>query len=121
MNENTTNATRGTQTTVDLDNPTGCMVLQVWYSLSNLGTVTGRISASGNGVHLRCIHPFQISFADSILIRQQHSDDVQRLWFDMQAPESKPRMILFDVKRGNIVDDWMDDPNRLTERYGAMI
>jgi hypothetical protein len=86
-----------------------------------IGSVEGRISASGNGVHIRCTTKTQLTYAEMLLIRQQHADDALRIWYDETAPESKPVMILFDSKHGQSADDWLSDPIQLIDRYGAML
>lgn len=121
MNKPDRTTWRATQTTIDLDNPTGLRVLMVWHNLQKLGAIEGRISASGNGVHIRCKTNRPLTLSEVLLIRQQHADDVQRIHYDTTAPESKPLMILFDKKRGMSADDWLTDPIRLIDRYGAMI
>lgn len=114
-------AYRASQITIDLDNPTGLRILSTWHNMQSIGTMEGRISASGKGVHIRCKPDIPVSYADMLLIRQQHADDTQRVYFDLTAPESKPIMILFCEKRGKVVDDWLSDPIRLIDRYGAKI
>ena len=114
-------AYRASQITIDLDNPTGIRILSTWFNMQSIGMIAGRISASGNGVHIRCTPDNPVSYADMLLIRQQHADDAQRIYFDTTAPESKPLMILFCEKRGKVSDEWLSDPIRLIDRYGAKI
>jgi len=114
-------AYRASQITIDLDNPTGMRILSTWFNMQSIGAVDGRISASGKGIHIRCTSPEPLTLSEVLLIRQQHADDTQRIHYDMTAPESKPLMILFDKKRGMSADDWLTDPIRLIDRYGAMI
>jgi len=121
MNRPNRDTWRTTQTTIDLDDPSGLRVLMVWHNLEQLGEVDGRISASGKGIHIRCTSPEPLTLSEVLLIRQQHADDTQRIHYDMTAPESKPLMILFDRKRGMCADDWRSDPIRLIDRYGAKI
>lgn len=120
MSENRQSAMRGTQTTIDLDRPTGLQVLMVWHNMCQIGRTEGRISASGQGIHIRTTHD-PLSFSEILLIREQHMDDAMRIHYDQTAPESKPLQILFDTKRKAHADEWLTDPIRLIDRYGALV
>ncbi len=107
---------------IDLDSPTGIMVFRAWYGLQRCGyLVSGRISASGNGIHLMGIMPQFGDIRETYDIRRFLGDDPKRVYFDESAPPGKPQAILFDEKKGKYASEWIDDILQLIDSYGALV
>jgi len=102
--------------TIDLDDPAEIEILKSWNRLTNYGDgrVYGRISSSGEGIHLK-VHgedPENVELARMIA-----GDDPKRLRFDRDS-RLKPKQILFSSKpNGDTAGEWTTDKERLIGRY----
>lgn len=105
--------------TIDLDRPARVRILQAWYNLSRIGpaTIQGRISSSGEGVHIAARLHEPITYEAMMEIRRELGDDPRRIYFDEVRPEAKPSQILFDIKRGRAAGEWTTDIEHLQRMY----
>jgi len=102
--------------TLDLDDPAEIDVISAWNRLKNHGDgrVFGRISASGEGIHLK-VHkcdPEQVRE-----IRRRLGDDQKRRDMDAES-ELKPAQILFSSKPGDkSAGEWTTNLDKLITQY----
>lgn len=105
--------------TIDLDRPSRLDIIRVWYNLRHTHPriLKGRISSSGEGVHIVAAMSSPIEEQEALAIRRALGDDPNRIIFDEQRPESKPSQILFDSKRGKHAGEWVYDLESLERKY----
>ena len=105
--------------TIDLDRPSRLQITAVWYNLrySRPMSLEGRISSSGEGVHIRATYHTPLTDRQSLNIRRALGDDHQRIHYDETRPEAKPSQILFDIKRGRAAGEWTTDIEHLQRMY----
>lgn len=102
--------------TVDLDDPTPADVAAAWATLSTYGDgdVFGRVSTSGQGVHLK-VH--QCDPAESLAARLEAGDDLRRLDLDL-GTELKPKQIMFSSKPATDgAGEWTRDMAAVVSAY----
>lgn len=102
--------------TIDLDDPTPADVIESWLKLSQYGEgrVYGRISSSGEGVHLK-VH--NCSPRESLAARLECGDDLRRLEFDTTT-DLKPKQILFSSKPASDgAGEWTTDLTAVIDAY----
>lgn len=106
---------------IDLDEPTVMRVVSSWHSLDKLGEVQGRVSSSGNGVHLKCFN-HGLSEDKITVVRHRLGDDKRRIALD-QNSEIKPDQIAFtdklDLETGKWGEagPWHEDMEMLITDY----
>jgi hypothetical protein len=105
--------------TIDLDRPSRLQITAVWYNLrySRPMSLEGRISSSGEGVHIRATYHKPLTDRQSLNIRRALGDDHQRIYYDETRPEAKPSQILFDTKNGKTAGQWTADLEHLQRMY----
>jgi hypothetical protein len=102
--------------TVDLDDPTDMDILKAWNRLADHGDgeVYGRVSSSGEGVHLK-VHGCDEDTVERL--RRLCGDDVKRRDFDAKT-RLKPKQILFSSKPGQDgAGEWTTDMDRVVSEY----
>lgn len=101
--------------TIDLDHPGIHTLTQAWELLAGHGDgdVYGRVSSSGQGVHLK-VHGCTAEKAERLRIACR--DDIRRIKFDEQT-SMKPKQILFDCKNGKQAGKWLPDLEKVIEAY----
>lgn len=102
--------------TVDLDDPSELDVQQAWNRLAEYGDgrVLGRVSSSGEGVHLK-VHGVEPDRVDEA--RRRCGDDAKRRDFDANTA-LKPKQILFSEKPDREgASEWTDDIDRVLSEY----
>lgn len=101
--------------TVDLDDPSEFDVLRVWNRLGRYGDghVFGRVSSSGEGVHLK-VHGCDADLVPQI--RRECCDDAVRRQFDSETA-LKPKQILFASKPTGEAGEWTDDVEDVLADY----
>lgn len=102
--------------TVDLDFPTVLQITTVWNRMEkDCEIVQGRVSSSGNGVHLRGTEP---PTNDSVAeqLRRIYGDDPKRIQFDIER-DNRPSQVLFDSKRGKDAGEWYYHINGVIADY----
>lgn len=101
--------------TVDLDRPTVFQVVRSWHTLESFGgTVRGRVSSSGEGVHLRADGCRTRGIAERE--RRIAGDDAKRIDLDIER-DYRPSQVLFDSKGGKKAGSWVDDMESLLTEY----
>lgn len=81
-------------------------------------SLEGRISSSGEGVHIRATYHTPLTDRQSLNIRRALGDDHQRIHYDETRPEAKPSQILFDRKNGKAAaGQWTRDHEHLQRMY----
>jgi len=99
--------------TVDLDSPSIVEVLEAWHYLDYVGgSVCGRVSSSGRGVHIR---------ADGVEGEAEHhrrmaGDDSKRIELDI-VRDYRPEQVLFDSKKDDGAGSWVNDVESLIKEY----
>lgn len=105
-----------TRITLDLDDPTVFEVVRSWHRLDSFGRteVEGRVSSSGNGVHLK-VHGSRRPTDKIDTIRRTLGDDGKRVDIDRDPSEQSPRQVLFGSKpsAGQSAGEWTDDLRQL--------
>jgi len=102
--------------TIDLDDPTELAVERAWQRLKGHGegTVYGRVSSSGEGVHLK-VHGCDEDTVERL--RAVCGDDQKRRDFDANS-ELKPKQILFSSKPDSEgASEWTTDIDRVLSEY----
>lgn len=102
--------------TIDLDDPSEMEVIKAWNRLSGHGdgTVYGRVSSSGTGVHLK-VHGCDPETVQHL--RAVCGDDQKRRDFDA-GTDLKPKQILFSSKpTGDGAGEWSSDMDRVVSEY----
>ena len=102
--------------TVDLDDPTDMDILKAWNRLADHGDgeVYGRVSSSGEGVHLK-VHGCDEDTVERL--RRVCGDDVKRRDFDA-GTDLKPKQILFSSKpAGGEAGEWTTDREAVLAAY----
>lgn len=105
---------------VDLDKPSRLCILKTWSNARAMfpGTrIRGRISSSGEGVHIVIDLQEPIPYTAMINARRELSDDHKRIHYDETRPDSKPCQILFDTKNGKRAGEWTTDIEHLQRMY----
>ena len=105
--------------TIDLDRPSRLQITAVWYNLrySRPMSLEGRLSSSGEGVHIRATYHKPLTDRQSLNVRRALGDDHQRIHYDETRPEAKPSQILFDTKNGKTAGQWTGDLEHLQRMY----
>lgn len=105
--------------TIDLDRPSRLQITAVWYNLlySRPMSLEGRLSSSGEGVHIRATYHKPLTDRQSLNVRRALGDDHQRIHYDETRPEAKPSQILFDTKNGKTAGQWTADLEHLQRMY----
>jgi hypothetical protein len=101
--------------TVDIDGATVYKIRHGWMVLSLVcENVRGRVSASGNGVHLLgdASPEYYITYNEALIIREAAGDDSARLEID-KLYDGKPRQILFSSKGGLSAGEWVFNLSKL--------
>lgn len=104
--------------TIDLDDPTPAEVGEAWLRLTQFGDghVFGRVSSSGEGVHLK-VHGCDP--AESWVARIECGDDLKRIEFDADT-RLKPKQIMFSSKPANgEAGEWTRDIDEVMTAYRA--
>lgn len=104
------------RTTLDLDEPTEIEIIRKWQELMNHGDgrVFGRVSSSGEGVHLK-VHG--CTETEAAHLREYLGDDPDRRRFDRDST-LKPKQILFTSKPGKEgAGEWRRDRDRVLAEY----
>lgn len=119
---NTIRPNRPTKTnwaTIDLDRPTRLDIIRVWYNLRHTRprVLKGRISSSGEGVHIVAALSSPVNEEELLSIRRALGDDPRRILYDETRPEAKPSQILFDTKNGKHAGEWVYDIESLERKY----
>lgn len=102
--------------TIDLDDPTPADVIESWTILTQYGEgrVYGRVSSSGQGVHLK-VH--QCDPRESLAARVEAGDDLRRLELDL-GTDLKPKQIMFsDKPASDGAGEWTRDLSAVIENY----
>jgi hypothetical protein len=101
--------------TIDLDDPTDMQIIKSWNELESHGdgTVYGRVSSSGTGVHLK-VHGCDPETVKRL--RQICGDDERRRHIDGET-ELKPKQILFSSKPNGEAGEWTTDIDRVLAEY----
>jgi len=101
--------------TIDLDDPRPIDILKAWHRLADHGDghVHGRVSSSGEGVHLKVHGCDEETVAR---LRRLCGDDRKRREFDA-ATDLKPKQILFASKPTGTAGEWTDDLDRVLAEY----
>jgi len=98
--------------TCDIDDARRIDVLRAYYGLRSAGAheVEVRVSASGNGVHIRAwFDDADVTAADVERLRLAHGDHVRRTDMDREH-RSKPQQVLFTSKGDRRAGPWRDEP-----------
>lgn len=111
--------TKTQHVTIDLDRPSRLQITSTWYNLrySRPMSLEGRISSSGEGVHIRATYHTPLTDRQSLNIRRALGDDHQRIHYDETRPDAKPSQILFDKKNGKTAGQWTADHEHLQRMY----
>lgn len=80
-------------------------------------SLQGRISSSGEGVHIKATYHNALTDRQSLNIRRALGDDNQRIHYDETRPQAKPSQILFDYKNGKRAGEWTTDLEHLLRMY----
>jgi len=102
--------------TTDLDDPTRFDIVQSWHRLENISErIEGRISSSGNGIHMR---GFGVETDDGLAERYRRicGDDPFRIYLDKKM-YWRPSQVLYDEKDGKRSGSWVDTLTELLARY----
>jgi hypothetical protein len=102
--------------TVDLDDPTLADVAEAWIRLTQYGEgiVFGRVSTSGQGVHLK-VHGCDPG--ESVAARVECGDDLRRMEFDAKT-RLKPTQIMFSSKPASDgAGEWSRDISEVMAAY----
>lgn len=88
--------------TLDLDDPTVFDITQAWHRLNSIGgKLHGRVSASGDGVHLEVRHA-NIPREKSVMYRRIYRDDNLRIAMDHELRDRRmnmPTQVVFEWKK----------------------
>lgn len=108
-----------TYVTVDLDKPTRLDIVSAWYNVKSIdpdGNVQGRISSSGEGVHIRSrpVAPFPVPINETE--RRVCGDDPKRVDIDKENT-IESNQVLWDTKYGKEAGEWTTDVNHLVKEY----
>jgi hypothetical protein len=106
-----------TRVTLDLDDPHPVEVQRAWYRLRDAGVerVQGRVSSSGDGVHLRAFG-YDGGREACDRLRRDAGDHGVRVEYD-NVYGRKPRQILFDSKGDNDAGPWVDTLPSIIDAY----
>jgi len=98
--------------TCDIDDSRRMDVLRAYYGLKAAGAhqVETRVSASGNGVHIRAwFDDADVTAADVERMRLTFGDHVRRTDMDREH-RSKPQQVLFTSKGDRRAGPWRNEP-----------
>lgn len=106
--------------TIDLDNPTNLDIQKCYYNLQYITKLKPqiRLSASGNGVHIK-VHGLKISKEDLEILRETLRDDKIRIKYDRERV-AKPKQVLWTVKNGKKASDWTYDIDSIISSIGKL-
>lgn len=102
--------------TVDLDEPTHDKIVTAWGRLALFGPVVGRISKSGNGVHLKSKRVVPQDVPPAPLARWWCLDDEKRIKEDMKNTVDA-NQVLWDNTDGAKAGEWKKSPKELLAEY----
>jgi hypothetical protein len=102
--------------TVDLDEPTHDKIAKAWARVSCFGPVVGRISKSGNGVHIKSKRTVPQDVPPTPLVRWWCLDDEKRIAEDMKNTVDA-NQVLWDETDGRKAGEWMDSLSELLAEY----
>lgn len=97
--------------TCDLDDVDELDVLGAFHGLRDAGAheVEARVSASGDGVHIRAWFDADSVDAEAVeTLRLAHGDHPRRTWMDREH-EHKPQQVLFTAKGRQRAGPWRTD------------
>ena len=107
--------------TIDLDTPTRLQILQTWNRLEGIGTPQGRVSSSGNGVHIRvedAPEDMHASGPKGLLFRLFAGDDKSRVYVDGMVRRDPPN-VAFDHKPQGDAGRWVRNVEELISELVA--
>lgn len=99
--------------TIDLDDADPCDLYRAVYGLRQAGAheVEARVSASGDGAHVRAWFDDDAVTADGVeTLRLAHGDHPRRTWMDRDH-DAKPQQVMFTSKPGGRAGPWRTDPH----------
>jgi len=102
--------------TVDLDEPTHDKIAKAWARVSCFGDPVGRISKSGNGVHIKSQRTVPQDVPPMPLARWWALDDEKRIAEDMKNTVDS-NQVLWDETDGQEAGEWVDDIKVLLADY----
>lgn len=103
--------------TIDLDDARPIDVQRAYYGLRAAGAhdVEARVSASGNGAHVRAWFDADDVDAEAVeRLRLTYGDHARRTWMDRDH-KSKPQQVLFTRKPGGEAGPWRRDVGLVTD------
>jgi len=89
---------------LDLDSPSVFEVTRAWFYLSRRGLVQGRVSSSGNGIHIKCFK-HGLSEREIETIRMKLGGDTRRIEMDRNS-DYKFDQIMFTSKENLETNRW---------------
>lgn len=107
--------------TVDLDNPSRFEIVRSWYRISDRSEkVKGRVSSSGEGIHL-IGEGAEVQSELALKERMVCLDDPSRIEMDQKRPW-RPSQVLFDSKtiggdQELTAGDWVESLEKLLGEY----
>lgn len=102
--------------TVDLDQPTHDKIALAWGRVSAFGPTIGRVSKSGNGVHLKSKKTVPQDVPPRPLIRWYCLDDEKRIKEDMKN-SINANQVLWDNTNGHKPGAWTTSLEKLLSLY----
>lgn len=102
--------------TVDLDEPTHDKIAKAWARVSCFGEPVGRISKSGNGVHIKSKRTVPQDVPPTPLARWWALDDEKRIKEDMKNTVDA-NQVLWDETNGRQAGEWVDSLSGLLAEY----
>ena len=99
--------------TCDIDDARPVDVYQAKYGLQDAGAheVELRVSASGNGIHVRAwFDADDVTAEDVETLRLSHHDHARRTYMDREH-HAKPQQVLFTSKGDRRAGPWRTDPH----------
>ena len=102
--------------TVDLDDPTHDKIATAWARLSAFGSVHGRVSKSGTGVHLKSGETVPQDVPTHAHARWYCLDDEKRIEADKRNSIDS-NQVLWDMTDGQSAGEWQSTLAGLLARY----
>jgi len=102
--------------TVDLDEPTHDKIVKAWGRVALFGPVVGRVSKSGNGVHIKSKQTVPQDVPPAPLARWWCLDDEKRIEEDKKNTVDS-NQVLWDDTNGLQAGEWQDSLSDLLGDY----